>query len=61
MNNIPQEYKINETINHKEYLINGKISKWEGKQSKCYFYTYFVILKIKNLCLLGKTPEMRLI
>ena len=57
MNKIPQEYKINETINHKEYLINGEIRKWEGKQANV-ISTLLCDTEDKEPLLLGKTPEM---
>ena len=57
MNNIPQEYKIDQTIDHKEYLINGKIKKWKGKQAKV-ISTLLCDNENKDPLLLGKTPEM---
>ena len=36
MNNVPKEYQINNVINHDEYLINGKISNWDGKHTQVY-------------------------
>ena len=36
MNMVPKEYQINKVINHNEYLINGKISNWDGKQTQVY-------------------------
>ena len=57
MNNIPREYKINQTINHKEYLINGKIRIWEGKQANV-ISTLLCDSEDKEPFLLGKTPEM---
>ena len=57
MNNIPEEYKINQTINHKEYLINGEIRIWEGKQANV-ISTLLCDSEDKEPLLLGKTPEM---
>jgi hypothetical protein len=55
MNKIPQEYKINQTINHKEYLINGEIRIWEGKQANV-ISTLLCDSENKEPVLLGKTP-----
>ena len=57
MNKIPQQYKIIQTINHKEYLINGEIRKWEGKQANV-ISTLLCDSEDKEPLLLGKTPEM---
>jgi len=57
MNKIPQQYKIIQTINHKEYLINGEIRKWEGKQANV-ISTLLCDSEDKDPLLLGKTPEM---
>jgi len=47
MNNIPNEFKINKQINHKEYLIDGIISKWDGNQTNVYS-TLLCDKEIKN-------------
>jgi glyceraldehyde-3-phosphate dehydrogenase (NADP+) len=57
MNNIPEEYKIKQTVNHKEYLINGEIRIWEGKQANV-ISTLLCDSEDKEPLLLGKTPEM---
>jgi len=57
MNNIPNEFKINKQINHKEYLIDGIISKWEGNQTNVYS-TLLCDKDDKEPYLLGNTPEM---
>jgi len=57
MNNIPNEFKINKQINHKEYLIDGIISKWDGNQTNVYS-TLLCDKDDKELYLLGNTPEM---
>ena len=57
MNKIPQQYKIIQTINHKEYLINGEIRKWEGKQANV-ISTLLCDSEDKDPLLLGKSPEM---
>ena len=57
MNNIPEEYKIKQTVNHKEYLINGEIRIWEGKQANV-ISTLLCDSEDKEPFLLGKTPEM---
>ena len=36
MNTVPKEYQINNVINHNEYLINGQINNWDGKQTQVY-------------------------
>ena len=57
MNNIPNEFKINKEINHKEYLIDGIISKWDGNQTNVYS-TLLCDKEDKEPYLLGNTPEM---
>jgi len=57
MNNIPNEFKINKKINHKEYLIDGIISKWDGNQTNVYS-TLLCDKEDKEPYLLGNTPEM---
>ena len=57
MNNIPNEFKINKQINHKEYLIDGIISKWDGNQTNVYS-TLLCDKEDKEPYLLGNTPEM---
>lgn len=57
MNNIPNEFKINKKINHKEYLIDGIISKWDGNQTNVYS-TLLCDKDVKEPYLLGNTPEM---
>ena len=57
MNNIPNEFKINKQINHKEYLIDGIISKWDGNQTNVYS-TLLCDKNDKEPYLLGNTPEM---
>ena len=57
MNNIPNEFKINKKINHKEYLIDGIISKWDGNQTNVYS-TLLCDKDDKEPYLLGNTPEM---
>ncbi|MDA9977527.1 NADP-dependent glyceraldehyde-3-phosphate dehydrogenase [Flavobacteriaceae bacterium] len=57
MNNIPNEFKINKQINHKEYLIDGIISKWDGNQTNVYS-TLLCDKDDKEPYLLGNTPEM---
>ena len=57
MNNIPNEFKINKQINHKEYLIDGTISKWDGNQTNVYS-TLLCDKDDKEPYLLGNTPEM---
>ena len=57
MNNIPNEFKINKKINHKEYLIDGIINKWDGNQTNVYS-TLLCDKDDKEPYLLGNTPEM---
>ncbi|MDC0592774.1 NADP-dependent glyceraldehyde-3-phosphate dehydrogenase [Flavobacteriaceae bacterium] len=57
MNNIPNEFKINKQINHKEYLIDGIINKWDGNQTNVYS-TLLCDKDDKEPYLLGNTPEM---
>ena len=57
MNNIPNEFMINKQINHKEYLIDGIISKWDGNQTNVYS-TLLCDKDDKEPYLLGNTPEM---
>ena len=57
MNNIPNEFKIIKQINHKEYLIDGIISKWDGNQTNVYS-TLLCDKDDKEPYLLGNTPEM---
>ena len=57
MNNIPNEFKIIKQINHKEYLIDGIISKWDGNQTNVYS-TLLCDKEYKEPYLLGNTPEM---
>ena len=54
---IPKDYQLDEMINHTEYLIDGKISSWNGKQANVYS-TLLCDSKDKELTLIGNTPEM---
>ena len=54
---IPKEFQINKIINHTEYLINGKINQWNGKQASV-FSTLLCDVSEKEPQLIGKTPEM---
>ncbi len=57
MKSIPKEFQLNEIINHREYLINGKINQWDGKQASV-FSTLLCDVSEKEPQLIGKTPEM---
>ena len=57
MNNVPKEYQINNVINHDEYLINGKISNWDGKHTQVYSTLLCNNDNDKPL-LIGNSPEM---
>ena len=57
MTNIPKEFKLEKIINHTEYLIDGKISSWIGKQAKVYS-TLLCDSEDKEPFLIGNTPEM---
>ena len=57
MKSIPKEFQLNEIINHTEYLINGKINQWDGKQASV-FSTLLCDVSEKEPQLIGKTPEM---
>jgi len=57
MINIPKDYQLDEMINHTEYLIDGKISSWNGKQANVYS-TLLCDSKEKEPTLIGNTPEM---
>jgi len=57
MKSIPNEFQLNEIINHTEYLINGKIEKWTEKQANVYS-TLLCDSFEKEPQLIGKTPEM---
>ena len=57
MINIPKDYQLYEIINHTEYLIDGKISSWNGKQANVYS-TLLCDSKDKEPTLIGNTPEM---
>ena len=57
MNTVPKEYQINSIINHHEYLIDGEISRWDGKQTKVYS-TLLCNSDDKEPLLIGNTPEM---
>jgi len=57
MINIPKDYQLDEIINHTEYLIDGKISSWNGKQANVYS-TLLCDSKDKEPYLIGNTPEM---
>ena len=54
---IPKDYQLDEMINHTEYLIDGKISSWNGKQANVYS-TLLCDSKDKEPTLIGNTPEM---
>lgn len=57
MKSIPKEFQLNKIINHTEYLINGKINQWDGKQASV-FSTLLCDISEKEPQLIGKTPEM---
>ena len=57
MNTVPKEYQIINVINHNEYLINGQISNWDGKQTQVYS-TLLCSNDDDQPLLIGNTPEM---
>ena len=57
MINIPKDYQLDEMINHTEYLIDGKISSWNGKLANVYS-TLLCDSQDKEPTLIGNTPEM---
>ena len=57
MNTVPKEFQINNVINHNEYLIDGEICKWNGKQTQV-FSTLLCDSDDKEPLLIGNTPEM---
>ena len=57
MNQIPEEFQLKEKINHTDYLINGKINSWNGKQTNVYS-TLLCDSDEKEPDLIGYTPEM---
>ncbi len=57
MINIPKDYQLDEIINHTEYLIDGEISSWKGKQANVYS-TLLCDSEDKEPTLIGNTPEM---
>ena len=54
---IPKKFQINEPIAHTEFLINGKIGKWEGRTTKV-ISTLFCDTYAKEPTLIGTTPLM---
>ena len=54
---IPKKFQINEPISHTEFLINGKIGKWEGRTTKV-ISTLFCDTYAKEPTLIGTTPLM---
>ena len=58
MNNniIPKEYKIDQKIHHKDYLINGEIKEWNGKQTNV-ISTILCDSDDKDHFLIGTTPN----
>lgn len=57
MNQIPEEFQLKEKINHTDYLINGEINSWNGKQTNVYS-TLLCDSDEKEPDLIGYTPEM---
>ena len=57
MNQIPEEFQLKEKINHTDYLINGEINSWNGKQTNVYS-TLLCDSDDKEPNLIGYTPEM---
>ena len=57
MINIPKDYQLDVIINHTEYLIDGEISSWKGKQANVYS-TLLCDSNDKEPTLIGNTPEM---
>ena len=57
MNTVPKEFQINNIINHNEYLIDGEICKWNGKQTQV-FSTLLCDSDDKEPLLIGNTPEI---
>tara|TARA_B100000768_G_scaffold181106_1_gene202893 strand:+ start:1242 stop:2828 length:1587 start_codon:yes stop_codon:yes gene_type:complete len=54
---VPEQYRITKKIEHKEYLINGKIYFWNGNKANVYS-TLLCDSDSKDPFLLGTTPEM---
>ena len=57
MNQIPEEFQLKEKINHTDYLVNGEINSWNGKQTNVYS-TLLCDSDEKEPNLIGYTPEM---
>ena len=55
--NIPNKYSINTPIEHKTYLINGKIGIWKGDVVDVVS-TLFTENDNDNLTIIGSTPKM---
>ncbi len=56
MNTIPEIYKINETIDQLEYLVNGALKKWNGNTTQVY--STISSTDAYKPTLLGSIPDM---
>ena len=56
MKTIPEEYQIKETIDQRQYLVNGELKAWEGKTTEV-FSTISSTEKYQPT-LLGSVPDM---
>ena len=57
LHSVPPEFDIKEPINHKTYLIDGKIGKWDGEYSEV---KSTILSSKKNIPykLIGHSPKM---
>lgn len=55
-NNIPKEFKITETIDQREYLVNGQLKSWSGDTTEVYSTISSTALYQPTL--LGSIPDM---
>lgn len=55
-NNIPQEFQITETIDQRQYLINGELKDWTGKVTEVY--STISSTEKYEPTLLGSIPDM---
>ena len=55
-NNIPKEFQITDTIDQRNYLVNGELKSWKGKTTKVY--STISSTEDYEPTLLGSIPDM---
>ena len=53
---IPENYRLDQPINHKHYLVNGELIEWKGATSEVY--SPISVTSSYQRTLLGSIPDL---